>query len=59
MSLTAITVKAIPENLREFILKEQMAIRLNKNNKGSFSLSQTIIHIIKEHKKLKENGNIK
>lgn len=51
--MTAINVKAIPDELVPFILQTQLELRIKKKA-GKYSQSQTVIHIIKEYKKLTE-----
>lgn len=51
--MTSIYVKAIPEDLVSFILKTQWDLKIKKKV-GKYSQSQTIIHIVKEYKKLIE-----
>lgn len=51
--MTAVNVKAIPEDLAKFVLKVQGQIRSQKCS-AQFSQSQAIIHIIREYKKLSE-----
>lgn len=49
--MTTIYVKAIPEEIVDFILKIQGDIK-RKKKVGKYSQSQTIIHIIGEYKKI-------
>ena len=49
--MTAVNVKAIPEDLAKFILKIQGQVRSQKCS-AQFSQSQAIIHIVREYKKL-------
>jgi len=51
--MTSIYLKNIPEDLAEFILKNQWDIKIKKKI-GKYSQSQTVIHIIKEYKKIVE-----
>ena len=53
--MTTIYVKAIPEDLSKFILQTQGDIKVQKGL-GKYSQSQSILHIIREYKKIKENG---
>lgn len=49
--MTAILVKAIPEDLSKFILKIQGDLKVKKGI-GQLHQSQAVIHIIKEYKKI-------
>lgn len=51
--MTAINVKAIPEDLARFVLKIQGQIRSQKCS-AQFSQSQAVLHIIREYKKMME-----
>lgn len=48
--MTSIYVKGITEDVAKYILKTQWGLKITKGV-GKLSQSQTIIHIIKEHKK--------
>lgn len=51
--MTAILVKAIPEDLSKFILKIQGDLKVKKGI-GQLHQSQAVLHIIKEYKKMVE-----
>lgn len=51
--MTAINVKAIPQDVAKFVLQIQGQIRTQKCS-AQFSQSQAVIHIIREYKKLTE-----
>lgn len=49
--MSAVNVKSIPNDLYKFVLKTQGNIKTDRGI-GSYSQSNTIIHIIKEYKNL-------
>lgn len=51
--MTTVYIKEIPKDLVCFILKMQGEIKSQKGI-GKYSQSQTILHIIKEYKKITE-----
>lgn len=56
--MESILLKRIPEDISDYILEKQLEFRLNSHGR-SFNLYQTVIKIIKEYKKLEEDGESK
>lgn len=44
---TAITLKKVPKEIRDFLLEQQLKVK--KNKQCQFSIEQTIYKIIKAH----------
>lgn len=56
--MRTLLLKDIAEEVSRYILKTQLEFKLNSRSNG-FNLSQTVLRIVKEHEKMKEDGESK
>lgn len=55
-NMTTVYLEKIPQDLSDFILKIQCEQRIQKKLGKSYNQSQTVLHIVREYKKIIEKS---